>query len=57
MPVWGGLNKDVDASFYDGLAVQRALDAVQESASRPELDPIGNRPVVKILVYGHSCQS
>ena len=36
----GGLNKDVDASFYDGLAVQRALDAVQESASRPNWIPL-----------------
>lgn len=31
----GHLNPDVDASFYDGLAVQRAMDAVQESSSRP----------------------
>ncbi|MCW5798065.1 MAG: Putative Oxidoreductase [Nitrospira sp.] len=29
------LNTDVDASFYDGLAVQRTMDAVQESACRP----------------------
>jgi hypothetical protein len=31
----GSLNKDVDASFYDGLAVQRAMDAVQVSSCRP----------------------
>jgi predicted dehydrogenase len=30
-----GLNTDVDASFYDGLAVQRTMEAVQESACRP----------------------
>lgn len=31
----GRLNSHVDASFYDGLAVQRAMEAVQESACRP----------------------
>ena len=32
----GRLNSHVDASFYDGLAVQRAMEAVQESACRPQ---------------------
>ncbi len=36
----GRLNNDVDASFYDGLAVQRAMDAVQESACRPHWIPL-----------------
>jgi predicted dehydrogenase len=30
----GGLNGDIDASFYDGLAVQRALAAVSEASCR-----------------------
>ncbi len=36
----GSLNSDVDASFYDGLAVQRTMDAVQESACRPHWIPL-----------------
>lgn len=34
------LNHDVDASFYDGLAVQRTIEAVQESACRPQWIPL-----------------
>ncbi|GAB1724077.1 MAG: hypothetical protein GDA65_05280 [Nitrospira sp. CR1.1] len=34
------MNTDVDASFYDGLAVQRAMEAVQESACRPHWIPL-----------------
>jgi hypothetical protein len=36
----GRLNSDLDASFYDGLAVQRTMDAVQESACRPHWIPL-----------------
>lgn len=34
------LNDDIDASFYDGLVVQRAMEAVQESACRPHWIPL-----------------
>lgn len=34
------LNSDVDASFHDGLVVQRTMEAVQESACRPHWIPL-----------------
>ena len=34
------MNRHVDASFYDGLAVQRVMEAVQESACRAHWIPL-----------------
>jgi predicted dehydrogenase len=31
----GSLNGEIDASFHDGLAVQRAMDAVRQSSAEP----------------------